>query len=1331
MPAGRPELLRRIRRYGLRTPRPQGSGRAYSRAPRGLFPPGRFGSPLSLASAVFLLGLLLLPFPLLGQDGLPDFDAEWRWADFDRDAGYQGHWVRHMLEVGDTLWVLADGGISWFAGFHWHQMGVEDGLPEGLPSSMASLEDGTLVVAIDGRVYAGNTTGFRPFHPEAWNPDDHHVASLAATPLGIMVRTFGDRDQEDRLFLWTDDGPRELDPPGTLRVARGLWPSPDGAVWLAVDQGLVRFQRGEWITVVGPGTPNHQFSGVWEAPDGSGFASQVGPLADRGLLLWEERGRVRRMAGEGENIVLSGVTTHDGLRILLYETGDIRVLSEDGWETPVFSAIRREGLHYVFEDHLGDLWFATRRGLHLFRRSLDRWTSIRFPFPDPRNRVNDILVESTGEVWLATHGGIGRMASDGSVEWIREILGQETTGVTSLTEDPDGNIWASSGGAFDGAYRFRDGIWEAVGPDQGGPPGRIHRIARGRDGSLWFASLGSEIDGAGAGAYRLTDGELERWMDDRGWLSERTYSIAEAPDGSIWFGSLNGLVRWKEGDWSYWGPEDGVGVARVARAFTVLPDSLGGALVGSGPSSRAGLARILPDGSVEDLGPAAGLSSAAVNEIARDPDGAIWISSGRGVAHTVSGQWTLLDGTVGLNPAGSWPLAFREGEVLIGTTGGGLQILDLGEEKNPPPVVRVSDPVNIQGSRFRLHFSVASFRGQLRQDAIQVRHRVQDGPWSAWGTYRDIESGEGDGRRYGETTVQIQAKDPFSGVSTPVSVSFVLQPPLFLRPLFVASVALLGLLALTTLWLGRQRKRRAEAAIRESESTLRTLVESAPDGIAIYDADRDQFTDVNANVLTLTGMTREEFLSTSLGGTSPEILPDGSSGREFLLEKVEQALAGESVTFEWFSRERDGPHIPVEMRLVRLPSEKGRLVRFSVLDIRDRREAEEKRRELEGQLRQSQKLEAVGQLTGGVAHDFNNLLTVILGNLDLLKEIRDHEEDTLELIDGAIDAAERSSLLTQRLLAFSRRQALDSKPVLVSDLVTGILGLLERSLGETIKIHADFPSDLWVAQADPGQLEHAMVNLAVNARDAMQTGGDLFLEATNVRVEPEAAEKWGGHAGEYVCLSVTDTGAGMEPKVRERAIDPFFTTKEVGAGSGLGLSMVYGFVKQSGGFIKIHSELGRGTAVQLFLPRSTEAVQDREGVEADRGETPVGSGEVILIVEDEPLLLKLTTTLCQKLGYEAVGASVARGALDFLLSGKDVDLLFTDVVLPGGMDGIHLALEARALRPHLPVLLTTGYAEQSVWRLTRDLSNYDLITKPFDTETLARKIRAMLSDQEA
>ncbi len=1301
-----------------------------SRPPR---PCGGNGWLIPLFPIPLLLLAILLPSSLASQEGNLEFLDEWRWVDFDRETGYLGHRVREMVEVGDTLWVLSDVGPFWYGGFHWHGVGAGEGLPRGVPGAMAPGLDGSVLLVSAGAVYRGGTEGFFPVSPGDWEGEGLHIRDVAESPEGLLVGASDRERGEARFFLWTGDLVREVTPPGTVAEGWRLRGMSSGQVFLRTDMGLLRWEEDRWTLFLETQGYGFKCPTVHEMEDGSGFT--FGNLPQQGwrMVLWDSTGEIRTVAGEGDDRVSSGIRTRDGQVWLVYETEDIRLLTEDGWRTPALPRWRTSGLHQVFEDSHGDLWLASARGLHLYRRSLDRWSSIRFPFPDSRNRINDLLVTRSGDLWMATGGGVYRRSRDGSERWIDWVLGEELGAVTGLAEDGEGGIWITSGATFSGAFRFLDGRWRRMGPDQGVPRIRIHRPVLARGGGIWLTGLGVSLEHDSAGAFLWKEDGSEEWMDERGWLEERTYAIAEGPDGAVWFGTHRGLLRYEKGRWSYWwGAQllDGT-PGRRARVFTILPEADGGALVGFGPLREQGIRRVLPDGSVVDPSQEAGLVGASVLEIVRGPGGDTWVSSDRGVARRSQGEWFLVDGVMGLEPAAAWPLAFREGEVLIGTTGGGLQILNRAEEEAPAPRILPWGEITTMGKSIRIQFRVASYRGGIPQDRIQVRDQLPGRVWSNWGTYREIRTTPEDDFGYGRKTILLKAKGLFGRVLEVQELRIRIPPPVHLRPIFYLPVSFMAVLLLGLWVANKARRRRAEASIREREATFRALVESAPEGIAIYDADADRFTDVNVNVLSLTGFSKMDFLESRLGGTSPTVLEDGRTGREYLLEQVERALAGETVTFEWAAVGSPGPPIPVEMRLARLPSEKGRLVRFSVLDIRDRKAAEDRRQELEAQLRQSQKLEAVGQLTGGVAHDFNNLLTVIMGNLDLLRESEPGEDGSRDLIDGALGAAERSALLTQRLLAFSRRQTLDPRPLKLTHLVEGLIPLLQRSLGETIRIHPHVPDETWTVEADAGQLEHAVINLAVNARDAMGSGGDLYLEGTNVVVEENAAEKWGGAPGEYVSLSVTDTGTGMPPEIRERAIDPFFTTKEVGAGSGLGLSMVYGFMKQSGGFIKIHSDLGKGTSVQLFLPRAHEGAAEMGRRRRRMGEAPEGAGEVILVVEDEPLLLKLSANLCTRLGYEVVPAPDAEVALEILRSEDRVDLVFTDMVLPGGTDGVQLALEAASIRPGVPFLFTSGYAEQFVLRMAERLPEFELIPKPFDSGALARKIRAALDGRRA
>ena len=378
-------------------------------------------------------------------------------------------------------------------------------------------------------------------------------------------------------------------------------------------------------------------------------------------------------------------------------------------------------------------------------------------------------------------------------------------------------------------------------------------------------------------------------------------------------------------------------------------------------------------------------------------------------------------------------------------------------------------------------------------------------------------------------------------------------------------------------------------------------------------------------------------------------------------------------------------------------------------------------------LRQSQKMEAVGQLTGGIAHDFNNMLTGIIGSLELLRRrvARGKLDDLDSLIDLGVTSANRAAGLTHRLLAFSRRQSLDSKPVEINQLVTSMGELLQRSINESITLDMRLTGDLWTAEADPNQLESALLNLVLNARDAMPSGGSLSVETTNRHLDSVFTAAYGTlEPGDYVELSVSDTGCGIPDSVMGRVFDPFFTTKPIGQGTGLGLSMIYGFARQSHGHVTLHSEVGKGTTVSLFLPRYRgEFVAD---VVNDPAMLPFAqTGETVLIVEDDPAVRVLVSAVLKELGYAFVEAGDADTALPIIESDQRIDLLISDVGLPG-MNGRQLAEIGRQIRPELKVLFITGYAEHAAVRGGFLDPGMQLITKPFTFDLLTAKVREMI-----
>lgn len=390
-------------------------------------------------------------------------------------------------------------------------------------------------------------------------------------------------------------------------------------------------------------------------------------------------------------------------------------------------------------------------------------------------------------------------------------------------------------------------------------------------------------------------------------------------------------------------------------------------------------------------------------------------------------------------------------------------------------------------------------------------------------------------------------------------------------------------------------------------------------------------------------------------------------------------------------------------------------------------ESEAIRRRTEEALRQSQKMEAIGKLTGGVAHDFNNLLQVISGNIQLLQnELRGHARAEKRL-DAASSAVDRGAKLAAQLLAFARRQPLEPVVLNLARLLRDMDEMLRRALGENIEIETVIAGGLWNTLADPTQIENVILNLAINARDAMNGEGRLTIEAGNAMLDDHYAEQHAEVApGQYVLLALSDTGCGMTPEVIERAIEPFFTTKPEGRGTGLGLSMVYGFVKQSGGHLKIYSEVGHGTTIKIYLPRALQAEMPR--TEVAPGPVP-GGNETILVVEDDAEVRSTVVELLSGLGYPVLKAHDGQSALAVIQSGVHVDLLFTDVVMPGPVRSPDLARQAKALLPSLEVLFTSGYTENAIVHGGRLDPGVSLLSKPYRREDLARKLRELLHNR--
>jgi PAS domain S-box-containing protein len=509
----------------------------------------------------------------------------------------------------------------------------------------------------------------------------------------------------------------------------------------------------------------------------------------------------------------------------------------------------------------------------------------------------------------------------------------------------------------------------------------------------------------------------------------------------------------------------------------------------------------------------------------------------------------------------------------------------------------------------------------------------------------------------------------------------------------------------------------AQAALLESEQMAREVIENALEAFIQTD-ERGRILEWNPQAEAIFGWSRQEAMGrhpTDL--VLPKALrPQFETMSERLVRNAENAAAGSR--FEVEARRKDGQPLKVEVSLKALRRRGGYVFNSFVRDLTQRVAAEE-------QLRQARKMEAIGQLTGGIAHDFNNVLTVITGTIEILAEEVAAKPNLAAITRLISEAADRGAELTGHLLAFARKQPLQPRETDINRLIVESSRLMRPALGEHVEIESRLSASLCEALVDPGQLSSALLNLAINARDAMPDGGKLTLETKNVTFDADYAAANDVQAGHYVMIAVSDTGSGIPEAIRERVFDPFFSTKEVGKGTGLGLSMVYGFVKQSGGHIKVYSEEGYGTTFRLYLP---QADARPELIAADPSTSEIeGGSETILVVEDDPLVRAYVNTQLQSLGYETLSAANGAEALAIADGGAAFDLLFTDVIMPGGLNGRQLAAEMMQRRPALKVLFTSGYTENAIIHHGRLDSGVLLLAKPYRKLDLARMLRIALS----
>jgi hypothetical protein len=515
-----------------------------------------------------------------------------------------------------------------------------------------------------------------------------------------------------------------------------------------------------------------------------------------------------------------------------------------------------------------------------------------------------------------------------------------------------------------------------------------------------------------------------------------------------------------------------------------------------------------------------------------------------------------------------------------------------------------------------------------------------------------------------------------------------------------------------------------EGRVQVSEEKFRGFLTASPDATLVVD-ERGCIVLASQQVETLFGYVPDEIVGRPFDLLMPERFRAAHVRHvgDFMRAPRAREMG---IGLELYALRKDGSEFPTEISLSPHQTPEGLVVIAAIRNNTRRKQGEAAL----SALHQAQKMEAVGQLTGGVAHDFNNVLGAVIGNLDLLAESIADNPKAARYAESSLAAALSGAELVKRLLAFSRRQPLRPEPIELRETIASVKPLIRRTISEQITIIESIADDLWFALADPSQIENAVLNLAINARDAMPEGGTLTIDCRNMTVDEDFAPAYGAdfRPGDYVVISVTDTGHGMSPEVAAQAFDPFFTTKEQGVGTGLGLSMVLGTMQQSGGAARIYSEVGHGTTVRLYLPRTNDSVKAGDDQLA-ASDLPSRGHERVLVVEDNERIRDVSCAMLTGLGYRVEAVESADVALARISAGERFDLVFSDIIMPGTHTGITLARELRVLDPHLKIVLTSGYTSRSKFQDNLDQLGIELISKPFRKAELAALIRRVLDEE--
>ena len=1132
------------------------------------------------------------------------FQDQWRWAHFTVDSGLPSNNVLDVVETpAGTVWASTGGGVAWFDEYRWHPMGAAQGIPEREPEVIATHGDDQLWVVVDGALYLGDKSGFR-HAPVSVDGNDLQVRGVvAAGTSGTFLLAGDSREADNSLYLYDDGRIAPLGLPSALpwgTDARLAWGRDTGAVWVNTMAGLYHREDDRWINKLDTPVSNPLgIARLVEATDGSGLASITYPNAYRGLWEWQAGGVPQPLVQEPHHLLQSMDIGPEREVVAVYRSGDVRVRSADRWWAVSPVPPQMTNAMAVRYRANGDLWVGTQRGLFLLHRSADRWTYWKVDSPDGRNEISEFLRTRDGSTWVATGNGVGVRNENGEFTWTQRVLGTELGLVTGLAEDENGYVWISSGSAFEGAFRFDGERWRHYGPDQGLDAPHVYRIRKDSKGRLWFLGIAA-IQGRAPrrepGAYVYDGRTFARWSTEEGLLAGRVYDFAEAGDGALWFATMAGLSRWNNSEWTHWTMADGL---QAGRIFTIAIDRDDRLWFGD---QQNGLG-FLDNGVPRYLTTADGLINDEVQDLKVDAGGALWVATRGGLACYHDGSWLSFDTSTGLSNPNLWPILPDERQIYVGTTGGGVNILSLGETNRSPPLVVIEEPV-VEERAALLRWRAYSYGGMQSPREIETRYRVDNENWSAWTTRHETTLAN---MAPGDYIVEVQAKGLFGTYeSTTVAAAVVIPPPLYGRWGFVVPVSALTLavvVLLGTIIARRHRHvlalRRSEQnyrreleqrvderteALRESEEGLRLLLETTSVIPWESDAKTWEFTYVGPQALSILGYPIEHWYEPDFW--TSHIHPDDV---DFAVGYcVDHATGDVDYEFEYRMIAADGNIVWLH-DLVSVASEEGQPVtlRGFMIDITERKRADAERREAESEalehrerLAHISRVNMLGELATGIAHEINQPLTAVSTYTQASRRmVETGAIDRDELIDvlGRIsDEAVRAGEMIHRLKALVRKRPSEREVCDVNELVADVMRLADieardRGIGIELVLDGSLPQ-IWV---DSVQIQQVVLNLVRNAIEAVEAhiNGRNTVQIIT-RSTPDAT----------IEVSVVDTGPGVAKADAERLFEPFFSTK--GAGMGMGLSISRTIIEAHEGRIGYRGNDAGGST--FFFTLSTE-----------------------------------------------------------------------------------------------------------------------------------------------